>query len=461
MNQLTTKSTAVPAGDSLTVSDAGPPALEAALRAQGDTRQPIRLGLWVLVGGFLLFALWAAFAPLDEGVVAPAKVSSESRRLAIQHLQGGVIRRVAVLEGQQVKAGDLLVELDEASTRAGFESIRQNYLAQRAAESRLLAELEGAGAVQFHEDLRTADDAVAMQLMAAQRQFFAARRAALAAERAAIGEQIAGYRGQIGGLQQVLDNRRARAELLATQVDGVRKLAADGYAPRNQLLQFEEQVTELRGSIADAESQIQRARNAIAELEMRLAQRHQEVLTEVSRDLAEVRREVQANQEKLVAIRAELGRTRITAPVDGQVVGLVVAGAGGVVGSAQRLMDIVPAQTALLLDAQVPPHVIDRVRAGDPTEVRFSGFANSPTLMVDGRVHSISGDAVTEQVGATTQTYYLARVEITPDGRKALGTRTMQPGMPAEVLIRTGERSLLTYLLHPLTKRIAAAMKEE
>ena len=286
MNQLTKTNNPAAAVDSLEVTDAGAAEMEAALREQGDTRKPIRLGLWVLVGGFLLFLLWAALAPLDEGVVAPAKVSSESRRLAIQHLQGGVIRRVAVLEGQQVKAGDLLVELDEASTRAGFEAIRQNYLAQRAAESRLLAELEGAGAVQFHEDLRTADDAVAMQLMAAQRQFFAARRAALAAERAAIGEQIAGYRGQIGGLQQVLDNRRARAELLATQVDGVRKLAADGYAPRNQLLQFEEQVTELRGSIADAESQIQRARNAIAELEMRLAQRHPEVLTEVSRDLA-------------------------------------------------------------------------------------------------------------------------------------------------------------------------------
>jgi len=460
MNTLTTKTPALPALEDFAAAQPAP-TTEPSLDGQSDTRQPIRLGLWVLVGGFALFTLWAALAPLDEGVIAVSRVSSETNRLAIQHLQGGVIRSVAVIEGQQVKAGDLLVELDEASTRANFESIRQNYLAQRAAESRLMAEMEGATALQFHEDLRNSDDTVAAQLMAVQKQLFAARRAALAAERAAIGEQIAGYRGQIVGLQQVLDNRRARRDLLSTQIEGVRALAADGYAPRNQLLQLEEQATELRGSIADADSQIQRSRNAIAELQARLAQRVQETLTEVSRELSEVRREVQANQEKLVAIRAELGRTRITAPVDGQVVGLAIAGAGGVVGSAQRLMDIVPQQARLVLDAQVPPHVIDRVRAGDPTEVRFSGFSDSPTLMAEGRVLSISSDSVTQEVGATTNTFYLARVELTEAGQRALGQRTMQPGMPAEVLINTGERSLLTYLLHPLTKRIAAAMKEE
>ncbi len=434
---------------------------EDAAQAPTDTMQPIRLGLWVLVGGFLLFLVWAALAPLGEGVVAHAKVSTEVRRLTIQHMQGGVIAKVFVLEGQQVKAGDVLVELDQATTRAGFEAVRQNYVAQRASESQLLAELSGASSIRFHEDLKGASDEVAAQLMAAQQQLFAARRAALAAERAAADEQIAGLRGQIAGLQQVLDNRRARRDFQATQLEGIRALAADGYAPRNQLLQFEEQATELTGSIADTQAQIQRSRNAIAEIDMRVAQRQQELLKEASSRLAEVRREVQANQERLLAARAELGRTRITSPADGQVVGLAVSGAGGVVGSGQRLMDIVPHQATLLLEAQVPPTVIDRVRAGDLAEVRFSSFANAPTLVVEGKVASLSGDAVTEQAGAVVNTYYLGRVEITPAGLKALGDRTLQPGMPAEVLIKTGERSLLTYLMHPLTKRIAAAMKEE
>jgi protease secretion system membrane fusion protein len=124
-------------------------------------------------------------------------------------------------------------------------------------------------------------------------------------------------------------------------------------------------------------------------------------------------------------------------------------------------MDVVPQGESLVLDVKVLPNVIDRVHAGDVTEVRFANFANSPQLVVEGKIISLSGDAVTEQAGAQVQSFYLARVEITSQGLKALGNRNMQPGMQAEVLIRTGERTLLTYLLHPLTKRVAAAMTEE
>ena len=185
-------------------------------------------------------------------------------------------------------------------------------------------------------------------------------------------------------------------------------------------------------------------------------------MREVSTQLAEVRKEVQANQERLVAVTAELDRMVITSPVDGQVVALALAQAGGgVVTPGQKLMDIVPEGETLLLDAKVPPQVIDRIQAGENAEVRFSSFAGSPTLVGHVKLVSLAGDALTEQVGAAVQTYYLARVEITPEGMKALDGRNLQPGMPAEVLIKTGERSLLTYMLHPLTKRVAAAMTEE
>ena len=194
---------------------------------------------------------------------------------------------------------------------------------------------------------------------------------------------------------------------------------------------------------------------------LRIAQRQQEYLKEVSSQLAEVRREVQANQERLAAVTAELERTQIKAPVAGQVIGLAITGPGGVVTQGQKLMEILPRGESLLLDAKVPPQVIDRIKVGDTTEVRFAGFANSPQLVVHGKLVSLSGDALTEAYGAAVHNYYLARVEITPDGLKALGNRVMQPGMTAEVLIKTGERSFLTYLLHPLTKRMAASMKEE
>lgn len=426
-----------------------------------DTRPAIRLGFWVLIVGFGLFLVWAAWAPLDEGVSAPATVSIETRRKTVQHLQGGVVQKVLAKEGAEVKAGDVLVVLDDAATRATFEAVRQNYLAQRALESRLLAEVVGAPAIAFHVDLREKSDAVAAQHMSVQLQVFASRRAAQTAELAAGRQAIAGMEGQISGLQQMLISRTSQASIQTRQLGNVQALADEGYAPRNQALQLQQAQAELNTSLADLQTNILRTQSAIAETRLRIAQREQEYVKEVSNQLAEVRREVQANQERLVAITAELGRTQIRAPVDGQVIALTVPGPGAVVTPGQRLLDVAPRGELLLLDAKVPPHVIDRVKAGDPAEVRFNSFANSPTLVVHGKVGSLSQDAISEQYGSSVQTYYLARVTITPDGMRALGDRSLQPGMPAEVLIKTGERSLLTYLLHPLTKRIASAMTEE
>jgi protease secretion system membrane fusion protein len=440
-----------------------PPLLERvdATLPEADTRAPIRLGLWVLVAGFAGFVLWAALAPLDQGVIAPATVSTEVRRHTIQHFNGGVIRQVAVAEGQQVKAGDLLVELEEATARAGFESVRQTYLAQRAQESRLVAEAAGAPRIAFHQDLLRPGDTVAQQLMSAQEQLFAARRAATAAEIAALQESIGGLRSQLGGLAQVRISRLQQRDLVATQLENVRALADQGYATRAQVLQLEQQAAELRGSLADNDSQTQRINAGAAELQLRIAQRRQELLRDVSGQLADVRREVQANQERLAAIGGELQRTRIVAPHDGQVVALAVGGSGGVVSPGQRIMEVVPQGATLLFDAKVPTAMIDRVKVGDATELRFSTFTDAPTLVVEGRVASLSGDVISEQAGPMVQTYYLARVELTEAGRTALGARVLQPGMPAEVLIKGGERTVLGYLLHPLTKRIAGAMKEE
>lgn len=427
-----------------------------------DTRKPIRLGFWVLIVGFGAFLLWAALAPLDEGVAAPATVSIETRRKTIQHLNGGVVRQVLAREGQLVKAGDVLVELDEAVTRANFESIRQNYMAQRAAESRLLAEQFEKPAIEFHPDLiAAANDPLVKQHMATQTQLFNARRSALAAEMSGVRELIKGYEAQIAGLSGMLASRRAQAGYQAEQLKSVAELSREGYAPRNQALQLEQGQAELRSTIADLEANMLRAGQSIAELRMRMTQRRQEYHKEEGAQLADVRREVQAGQDKLKAITDELGRTQIKSPVDGQVVGLQISSVGGVVTPGQKLMDVVPKGEALLVDAKIPTHVIDRVSAGDEAEVRFSGFANSPQLVLDGKVLTLGGDAVTETQGVQTITYYLARVEVTPAGLKKLGDRVMQPGMPAEVLVKTGERSLLTYLLHPLTKRVAAAMKEE
>lgn len=432
-----------------------------AVELKTDTTPVIRLGFWVLLVGFGLFMAWAAFAPLDEGVIAPATVSIETRRKVVQHMTGGVVKSVEVKEGQEIKQGDVLAVLDDTSVRAGVEAIRQNYLAQRALESRLLAEGAQAGSISFHPDLLESKDPIAGQHMAVQRQFFNARLAGQNAEIAAARQSVAGMEGQIAGLRLTLDARKAQAALQAQQLSNVKSLAADGFAPRNQALQLEQAQAELNAAMADVQTNIQRAQSAIAETNLRIAQRLQEYTKEVSGQLADVRREVHSNQERLSAVNLELGRMQVRAPVGGQVIGLTINGAGAVVTPGQRLLDIVPVGESLLLDAKIPPHVIDRIKAGDPVEVRFSSFANAPQLVVHGKLASLSRDAVAEQTPMGMSSYFLGRVELTAEGRKALGQRELHPGMVAEVLVKTGERSLLTYLLHPLTKRVAAAMTEE
>ncbi len=427
-----------------------------------DTRSTIRLGFLAIVVGFGGFLAWAAYAPLDEGVPAPASVTIDTKRKAIQHQIGGIIRSVAVREGQRVKAGDTLIELDDGATRANFESIRQSYMAQRAMESRLLAELERRESIKFHPDVLAAqNDPIINQQIQTQMDLFQSRRASLRSELAAIDESIAGQEATLSGLKLQIESRKIQIQKQNEQLKNMAELAADGYVPRNQVLTLEQSQAELNSILADLNGSKLRTERAIAELKLRKTQRLMDGAKDTATQLADVRRDVQAGREKLEAITGELNRVKIKAPVEGQVVGLAVASIGGVAGAGQKLMDIVPKEEGVVLEARIPTNVIDRVRPNDPVAVRFSAFARSPQLVVDAKIDSISGDVVTEQTPAGTSSYYLGRVSLTEEGLKKLGDRHLQPGMSAEVLIKTGERSLLTYLMHPLTKRIAAAMKEE
>lgn len=425
-----------------------------------DTSHPARVGLWVLGVGFGGFLLWAALAPLDEGVPTEGMVTIDTKRKAVQHLSGGIIKAVHVKEGQFVKAGAPLLEIDEAATQANYESVRQRYLTLLSMEGRLIAEQSGADKISFHPDLLAAKEDPRVEVaLANQESLFMARRSALRAELQSIDESIMGHEAAMRGYEGMLEGRKAQQGFIQEEMAGLRDLVAEGYAPRNNLLALERTAAETAGSIADLVGNIERSRRAISELRLRKIQRQQEYRKEVDGQLAEVRGQVQAEAEKFVAVREELARTILRAPAEGQVVGLVAQTVGGVITPGQKVMDIVPQDEALLLETKVPPHLIDRVQPGRETDVRFSAFSHSPQLVVPGKVESISGDLLTDQ--QTGLTYYLARVSITPEGMKILGDRQMQAGMPAEVIIITGERSLLTYLLRPLLKRIAVSMKEE
>jgi protease secretion system membrane fusion protein len=259
----------------------------------------------------------------------------------------------------------------------------------------------------------------------------------------------------------MLESRQSQRRLIQEQLANVSSLVKEGYAPRNQQLDLERQVAEVTTSITDLQGNLARARQNIAELKQRAVSRRQDYRKETDAQFAEVAREVQSDEGRYKALRDELDRTVIKSPATGQVVGLAFQTVGGVIPAGQKLMDIVPEKEALLLEVQVPPHLIDAVESGLLVDVRFSAFAHSPQLVVEGKLLSVSGDLLSEQTPQGMMSYFLARVQITPQGMKTLGKHQIQPGMPAEVIIRTGERTVLAYLLHPLTRRVAASMKEQ
>ncbi len=436
------------------------PAKPAPAASAGGVGSPARLGLWALGLGFGGFLLWAALAPLDEGVPATALVTVDTKRKTVQHLSGGIVREVLVHEGQRVKEGQILFRLVDEVSRANYEAVRQRYLGFRAMQGRLLAERSGLSKIDFHPDLKTATaDPLVVQQMLTQEQLFLSRRASLQAELRGLEESIQGQQALITAYAGMAQNRGSQLALLKEELENIRGLVKEGYAPRNRQLELERMVAEAGAVGAELQGNSVRAQKTILELRQRILMRQQEARKEVESQLADVSRELQADAEKLRAVTEDLARTDIRATASGQVVGLAVQTVGGVVQAGQKLMDIVPEDESLILEARVPPNVIDRVKTGLPVDIRFSSFANSPQLVVDGAVLSISGDLLTD--AQTNASYYLARVNVTPEGLKKLGKRQMQPGMPAEVVLKTGERSMLTYILHPLTKRLAASMTEE
>ena len=425
-----------------------------------DTRSPMRFGLRVLAIGLGGFLLWASLAPIDEGVPSTGMVSIDTKRKAVQHLSGGIIKAAYVREGQVVREGDHLLELDEAVAQANFEAVRMRYYTLRATEARLMAEQAGAEKITFHSDLlKVRDDAHVATLIANQEGLFLTRRLALRAEIEAMEESIAGQKASIAGNEGMLKARRSQFELLAEEIKGLTSLVHEGYVPKNDLLALQRASDETMGAISDVQGNIERSRHALLEMRMRIAQRRHEYRKEVDNELAQVRGEVEGEAERFVALRNDLARTVIRSPATGQVVGLAAQTVGGVIAPGQKVMDIVPSGEQLMLETHVPPNLIDRVSPGLQADVRFSAFAHTPALVVPGKVASISNDLLTDE--KTGMSYYLARVSVTGDGMETLGSRRLQPGMPVEVVIITGERSLLTYLLHPLLKRIAFSMKEE
>jgi membrane fusion protein, protease secretion system len=438
-------------------------AYDAELRSIGEDmrnpQRPMRWGVWLLVLGFLGFIVWAVTAPINEGVPAPATVAVEMKRQTVQHLTGGIVREILVREAQLVTAGDVVMRLDDTVARASYQAVRQQYFSLRAQESRLEAERAGVSRMTFHPDLvAVADDPLAAEYMRVQSQLFLSRRNALQGQQAILEQTQRATRDALSGLTSQLEGKQAQLKIVREQLTGTRELAKEGYLPRNRWFDEERLAADLNAAVGELTANIARTRSNLAEVEMRIVQLKREFLRDVETQLADTRRDAEVAAEKWRTAREELVRTEIRSPADGYVVGLAAHTVGGVVQPGARIMDVIPKGVPLTLEARVEPHLIDRIRADLPADIRFSAFINDPNLVIEGRVLSVSADLVADQPNIPP--YYLARVAVTPDGMKALGPRQLQPGMPAEVIIKTGERTFMHYLLAPIIRRIATSFRE-
>lgn len=425
-----------------------------------DERRPARIGRWLVIAGFGGFMLWAALAPLDKGVPLSGNVVVAGSRQAVQHPTGGVIEQLLVRDGDAVTAGQVLLRLDATQARAQYESLRVQLLTARAMQARLLAERAGQTAVQFSPELlKDASEPWLAAILETQRQLLTSRHQALGMELDGLRENIAGSQASLDGLQGSMVAKQEQRAALQEQLQGLRELARDGYIPRNRLLENERLYAQVNGAISEDLGNLGRTRRQVQELKLRIAQREQEYQREVSQQLTEAQSNAADLDNRLRSAAFDLASTEVKAPASGTVVGSSVFTNGGVIARGQSLMEIVPRDVPLLVDARASVELIDRLHPGLPVELLFVAFNQSTTPRVEGEVTLVSADRLVDEKNG--QPYYQVRVRVGEDGLRQLAGKDIRPGMPVEAFVRTGERSMLNYLFKPLTDRAHVALAEE
>ena len=426
--------------------------------AEGKSRKrPARLGWWLLVLGFGGFLVWAAFAPLDNGVPMPGVVIVTGNRQAVEHQTGGIVSALNVHEGDRVRAGEVLVKLDPTRARAETQSVEIQLATARAKEARLLAERDGLASPVFPADLEHSRNADVTGALALQRQLFTSRRAALQGEFMGIEEAIGGQRALIAGLEAAIGDKRQQLAAMNEQLGNMRQLAREGYVPRNRLLETERLRSSIQSDISRDLGSIGQARGQAAQLQSSLYQRREAWQQDVRSDLADTRLEAQSLAAKQDSVRFELQHTEIRAPVSGRVVGLAAHTVGGVIPPGGRIMEIVPDAAPLIVEGHMSVDSVDKVHKGLPVDLLFTAFDRSSTPRLTGEVELVSADRLEDEKNG--QPFYAVRIRAGADelARLKLGDQPLRAGMPVEVFVRTGERTLLNYLFKPLFDRLHTA----
>ncbi|TWC22992.1 MULTISPECIES: HlyD family type I secretion periplasmic adaptor subunit [unclassified Pseudomonas] len=417
-----------------------------------------RIGYLLLLVTFGLFGGWASLAPLDSAALAPGVVTVKTYRKTVQHLEGGIVRELRVHDGDRVSAGDLLLVLDNTQARSEMEAMRSQLIAALELQARLEAERDALPAPAAVPTLDPADPRV-REARDSEARIFQARRNSLQGEVGLQEKTIGQIEEQIRGFKTIVASKQMLAASYEAEIVDLRALLAEGYVDKQRLREQERSLSRLQTEIAETRSQIAQARINADEATLKILQLKKTFASEVAGLLGDARTKVYELRERLATLQDRDQRTDILAPESGMIMGMTVHTLGAVVSPGTALLDIVPANEELIVEAQVSPMDIDRIAVGKLANIRFSAFKNSTTPVVEGQLVQVSADRlINKDTGAP---YYLARLALTDKGRQALGGLVLVPGMPVEVLINTGERTLLQYLIQPASNAFARSLIED
>lgn len=422
-----------------------------------DDRRIRRIGYVILALVFGVFGGWACFAPLDSAALAPGLVTVKSYRKTVQHLEGGIVRELHVRDGDKIKNGDVLLTLDTTHLQAELEVLRNQQIATSALEARLLAELLQSQTLTIPNTIPP--NSRASEAWQTEQALLRARHAAREGETQILQQAISQLEEQISGLQAVIRNKQRLVASHSDEVKDLRALLKEGFTDKQRLREQERSLDRLSAEIAEHSSTIAQARQRSGEIRLQILQINKTFTNEVTTQLVETRTHTFDIRERLRSIEDRLQRSEIRARESGMVLGMSVHTLGAVIGAGQPILEIVPDNAELIIEARIAPNDIDRVSVGKLASVRFSAFNSATTPVIEGLLEQISADRIVDQVSG--QPYYLGRVAITNQGLHDLGSKILLPGMPAEVLINTGSRTLLSYLLQPARNWMARSLNED
>jgi HlyD family type I secretion membrane fusion protein len=431
----------------------------------GDAKDPllkryVSIGAIIIVLFFGVLGGWATFSQLASAAIAPGELGFSTDRKTIQHLEGGIVAEIRVKDGDVVNSGDILIRLDRTQPQAIYDQVKARYYAILATEARLRAERDGEETITFPALLDDPDFAEqAKDIKYSESRLFDTRRQTLSHQQGIIRQGIKQLEEEIQGLEQEIRSQDQQIDLLNEEIVGMQSLFERKMVSKQRLLALQRETAELEGERSRNRAAIARARQSISEEELRLIELETDREGEILAQLREIQGDILELNERLGAAKDVLARTDIIASSHGTIVGLTVSTVGGVIGSRQALMDIVPLDETLLVRATLDPKDIDVVRAGQKAFVILTAFNQRNRLPLEGTVASVSADSLTdEQTGAR---YYLARVDLPPIGDASYQDIEVYPGMQAEVMIQVGARTPLNYLLQPIWDSMNRALRED